>query len=991
MGQPVLLAAHGDPAADAAPKAAPPRSRSRRRPSGVTLAVAVAVAYFAAGIAGDALATAFGTPSLVWPAAGVAVGWAVLLGRRALPGLVAGATGFGLAGGVALPWWAELGLAAGGVAGAWAAGELLRRSLWFRPELDRLEAAAGLVAVGAVTAGLVAGVSGGLMLWASGAADGPAAGVAAAAWWLGDAAGVVLVAPAMLTFARLRPRAVRRRAAAEVGLTAAAVAAVGGAAALLPSSPEAMRAVGMVCSTPLVAWSAIRFGPRGAAAASLLTASAAFGLTALGLPLFPAPTAGPPLYLVLFLVVSAATALCLGAVIAERDAALAGLRSSEERGRALLHHSHDAVAVLDPDGRVRFMTGAAGRLTGRRADWLVGRPLFDDVHPDDAPAARAALAAAVADPHAPLSAEFRLRRADGGWVRLEAVGANLLANPAVGGVVLNARDVTARVAAERDARRSAAQYRQLFQNTPIAVWELDASAARRWVDELRAAGVADPVAHASAAPGRWDRLFGLVRVRDVNRAAAELTAGGDPAAPPTLTDLLAADDAEAFARGLAGLGEKKRAFALEARARRPGGGELFLVVHAFAPDGPDGRPDLSGVIVTAVDLTERRRLEEQVRHAQKMDAIGRLAGGVAHDFNNLLTVINGFSEMLVNPAPVGSRERGIAEQIGRAGDRAAALTRQLLAFGRRQPAHVTRLDLNGVVAGMEQLLARLLGEDVRLAFRPGAARPVRADATHVEQVVLNLCVNARDAMPDGGVLTVCTGAVDLPAADPVAHPDVPPGRYTTLTVTDTGCGMTDEVKAHLFEPFFTTKGPGKGTGLGLATVFGIVTQAGGRVRVDSRPGEGTTFTVYLPSATTGELAAASTPPPPPRARAGVGAVLLVEDEPAVRELTAAVLVDAGYEVVQAGSGVDGLAAAEAHPGAIDLLLTDVVMPGMNGRQLAERLTAVRPGVRVLFVSGYTQDVALPPDGVGRRSAFLPKPYAPADLIRAVHDLLSTPS
>ena len=404
-----------------------------------------------------------------------------------------------------------------------------------------------------------------------------------------------------------------------------------------------------------------------------------------------------------------------------------------------------------------------------------------------------------------------------------------------------------------------------------------------------------------------------------------------------------------------------------------------------------GEPEL--VLVVARDVTERQRheearakLEERLRQGQKMEAIGRLAGGVAHDFNNLLTAIGGYADLALAGLEPRSGVRRNLEEIQQASERAAGLTRQLLAFSRRQVLQPTVLDLNEVVAGLEGMLARLLGEHIEItaALAPDLAR-TRADRGQIEQVLMNLVINARDAMPRGGRLTIETANAELDREFAAARDGAVAGRYVMLAVRDTGEGMDAETLARVFEPFFTTKRAGEGTGLGLATAYGIVKQTGGQIWADSEPGVGSTFNVYLPPVS--EPAAASEPSPEHPDRRGSETVLVVEDEDVVRMLVCEMLERAGYRVLAAEGGEEALALAAAHDGPIDVLLTDVVMPGVSGQQLAARLMASRPEIRVLFISGYTED-AIANHGVLRPgTAFLEKPFGSAELARKLREVL----
>ncbi len=370
-----------------------------------------------------------------------------------------------------------------------------------------------------------------------------------------------------------------------------------------------------------------------------------------------------------------------------------------------------------------------------------------------------------------------------------------------------------------------------------------------------------------------------------------------------------------------------------------------------------------------------------------MEAIGRLAGGVAHDFNNLLTIICGYSELMLAHLPASDSGRDLIKEIQKAGDRAASLTRQLLAFSRKQVLEPKVLDVNTVVAEVDKMLRRLIGEDIELvnATRPDLGRAL-ADSGQIEQILLNLALNARDAMPRGGTLTIKTANVELDEHYAHLNPEVRPGPYILLSVSDTGCGMDDATKAHIFEPFFTTKKEGDGTGLGLATVFGIVKQSNGHIAVESAPAHGTTIKVFLPRV--------DAPAPgkalPDEAAAilcGTETLLLVEDEDAVRALAAHVLRTRGYTVLEACNGAEAMRICFQHTGPIHLLATDVVMPGYSGRELADRLLDLRPETHVLFLSGYTDDAVVRHGVLAAEVAFLQKPFRVDALVRKVREVL----
>jgi two-component system cell cycle sensor histidine kinase/response regulator CckA len=415
---------------------------------------------------------------------------------------------------------------------------------------------------------------------------------------------------------------------------------------------------------------------------------------------------------------------------------------------------------------------------------------------------------------------------------------------------------------------------------------------------------------------------------------------------------------------------------LEFRCRHKDGS--WRVIESFARN-LSHLPGVSGVVANSRDITERRRLEEELHHSQRLDAVGRLAGGIAHDFNNLLMVITGHSQMLLDTMFPGDPARADLEQVVKAAERATDLTHQLLAFSRRQAVRPTLLNLNDLVRDMERMLRRVMGEDIELLTTLGPEpQAVRADPGQVEQVVLNIALNARDAMTGGGKLTLETRGAEITQDSGREHPGLSVGSYAVLLVSDTGSGMDPSVRSRVFEPFFTTKE--HGTGLGLSTSYGIIKQTGGDIWVESKPGSGTTFQIYLPVAqqVSEEVAAPQSSP----LFQGSETILLVEDEEGVRRVVEAMLKRRGYKVLSSASPAEAIAVADGHQGAIDLLIADMVMPGMSGQKMAERLTATRPHMRVLYVSGYG-------DPIGARAtfAFLQKPFSTEELAVKVREVL----
>jgi two-component system cell cycle sensor histidine kinase/response regulator CckA len=478
-----------------------------------------------------------------------------------------------------------------------------------------------------------------------------------------------------------------------------------------------------------------------------------------------------------------------------------------------------------------------------------------------------------------------------------------------------------------------------------------------------------------------------LRLEFANDAAARLV-GASTASELIGRSILdfwhAGDRAEAMSRMRRNAELRERTAAFEQR--------MVTLSGAVVPVETIGMPfTLDGhaaVLTIARDVSERRRLEDHIRQAQRMEAVGQLAGGVAHDFNNLLTVITSYSAMLLAEQDTTPDVRADLEEIKGAADRAATLTRQLLAFSRRQLLQPRVIDLNELALNLEKMLSRLLREDIELRTKlDPALGMVHADPGQLEQVIVNLSVNARDAMPDGGLLTIETANVTLDEGfGPL--PESGAGDYVMLAVSDTGHGMTESVKAHLYEPFFTTKETGKGTGLGLSTVYGIVQQSGGSIWVYSEPGQGTTFKIYLPVAKTARI---SRDTPVPRLAVSLGSetILLVEDEERVRKAARRILEGSGYTVIEASTGAEAVKICESHPTPIGLVVTDMVMPEMGGRELSAYVGQLRPEAKILFMSGYTEDAALRHNVLAPGAMFLDKPFTPVTLTQKVREALAT--
>ena len=511
-----------------------------------------------------------------------------------------------------------------------------------------------------------------------------------------------------------------------------------------------------------------------------------------------------------------------------------------------------------------------------------------------------------------------------------------------------ARQRAARREAELALRESERRYRRVLETTNEGVWIVDAEANTIFVNPRMAAMLGTDAKELLGAS-----IFDFVH---------------DPTTVKALRQH-----------------EPRGAGQSEIKLERKGGPVTWALIDTTPIIDEKGQYE--GALVMAIDVSSRKRLEEQLRQAQKMEAVGSLAGGIAHDFNNLLSVILSGTSLVLEGLKPGDPIIGELEEVRKAGERAGALTRQLLAFSRQQLLDPRTLDLNQIVHGLEKMLRRLMGEDIELSLLLShMLGKIHADPGQIEQIIMNLVVNARDAMPQGGKVTIESGNCQLTAAYTSLHLGVAPGDYVMLAITDTGIGMDAETRNRIFEPFFTTKEKGRGTGLGLSTVFGIVQQSGGHIWVYSEPGKGTTFKVYFPRKD-GPVDAPATVPPSPLTFRGVETILLVEDEEQVRAISRTILRRYGYNVLEAQNGGEAFLICERYTAKIHLLVTDVVMPRMSGRQLAERLAPMRPDMRVLYVSGYTENSVVHHGVLDAGIAFLQKPITPDALLRKVREVL----
>jgi PAS domain S-box-containing protein len=630
-------------------------------------------------------------------------------------------------------------------------------------------------------------------------------------------------------------------------------------------------------------------------------------------------------------------------------------KESEARFRALIENAQDAIVVIDGGGTIRYASPSTERVTGYSPEEVAGKAVFDFLDPAERNDSLSLLSLGIANPGATLAKpkEVHLLHKDGSLRILEFVGRSFLDDPRIGGIVLNVRDITERRRAEKAQRL----LRMAVEQAGEAIVITDTEGIIRYVNPA------------------FEKITGYPRREALGKNPRILSSGKH--APEFYRSLW-----ETLLRGETWSGNF---------TNRRKDGTAYEEEAVISPVR-DGAGRIINFVAVKKDVTGEKKLEEQLLQAVKMEAVGKLAGGIAHDFNNLLTGILGYSDLLGRSMEQGNGGmRETLEEIRKAAERASALTRQLLAFSRKQIIQPRVLDLRAVVADLEKMLRRLIGEDIEFVTAPAEGLwKIKMDPGQVEQVILNLAVNARDSMPGGGSLTIETANVHLDDLYARKHQAVSRGAYVMLAVSDTGCGMPKEIQPRIFDPFFTTKEPGKGTGLGLSTVYGIVKQNLGYIWVYSEPGAGTTFKIYIPRA--GDAPEAEALPPGDRIaaelRRGRGTLLVAEDDDLVRELIRTILSDSGYTVLEARDGIEALEIAQRHEGRIRMLLTDVVMPRMGGRELAARFAQLRPEARVIFLSGYTDDAVVRHGVLESGVEFLQKPFRSADLLRRVNSLLA---
>ena len=670
--------------------------------------------------------------------------------------------------------------------------------------------------------------------------------------------------------------------------------------------------------------------------------------------------------------------------IGERKRIEAVIAASEKKARLLIHGISEIVALLDGSGLIGFVSPQVERVLGIPVSEVTGRNVFDFLHPDDRPRAAAEFAKTVSEPGGAVPSVVRLKSHQGHWVPFEVIANNQLMDPDINGVIFTARDLRFRIEAEQAIRRASAGLdRQVEQRT---IDLAKANAALRIENQER-----------RYAQTQLEHSLSLLNATLESTADGILVISTDRRVSSCNLKFLDMWHIPRIA--VAGLRSKDLLSSVAPQMEVP---QEFLGDLENMQNRPDtvgfkllklkdgrifecySQPQrvddaIMGRVWSFRDVTQARRLEEELHQSQKMEAVGRLAGGVAHDFNNVLMIISGYANQLLNDPDLPEIDRGYCEHLVEATKRATTFTRQLLAFSRKHPAQPQTVDLNILVTEMAKMLQPLLSARIQLVVtRRDQNLLVYADPSQLELVIMNLVLNARDAMPDGGVLSLTT------AAETLAGNQIIPGtpsKFVVLEINDTGVGMPPEIKQHIFEPFFSTKEVGKGTGLGLSMVYGIVEQANGHITVESEPNHGTTFRVYLPFSFQGIV---QKPPVVVEMQSseGTGTLLLVEDESGIRTMTRTYLQSLGYTVLEADNGNDALRISHEHDGPIDLVVTDIIMPGLRGDHLIREIRRERPNTPAIFISGYVDAGQMDQD-----TSILEKPFPFPELGRRVKQAL----
>lgn len=643
--------------------------------------------------------------------------------------------------------------------------------------------------------------------------------------------------------------------------------------------------------------------------------------------------------------------LGIGIDITDKKIAEEHLKKSEALFRGLIENTYEIFTIINEKGEMVYHSPSMKRIMGFTPDELTGENAFNYVHPDDVSILAEAIRDVLERPGKVVTRQMRMKHRDGSWRYIESTGYNLLHDPAIRGIVINSRDITEQKELEHALMESETKFRGLVEKSLVGVYIIQ--------DGFFA--YVNP---------KFAEIFGYTQSELIMKV-------------PVL-DLVADEDRELVAENLRKrINGEVESLNYQFIGRKKDGTKIYIEVFGTRTEYK-GKP---AVIGTLLDVTERKRLQEQLFQSQKLEAVGRLAGGIAHDFNNLLTLIMLHSEMILKQLGESHEVTTYIKEIYDSANRASNLTAQLLSFARRQIIEPVVFNVNTMIKGITKMLKSLMGEHIVIEeILAEDLYSVKVDPAQLEHSIINIAINARDAMPSGGKLIIETQNIYLDEVYAKAHAEVVPGDYVLIAISDNGMGMTEEVKSRIFEPFFTTKKEGKGTGLGLASVYGFIKQSGGHIWVYSEPGKGTTFKIYLP-AFKERIEVPLKDKEEPEDLRGRETILLAEDEPAILDLLTRILESYGYTVIPAKDGIEALEKAEAHTGRIDLLLTDLIMPRMGGRDLYNTIKEKIPNIQVIFMSGYTDNVIVKnfvlEDGIN----FLQKPFRPQALLKKIRQVL----
>jgi PAS domain S-box-containing protein len=913
-------------------------------------ATLLAVLYLLSGLVGKASSFMGGEVAVVWPPAGIALAAVLIFGYRIWWGVLIGSSIFTFMHGSPFGFF-TVATAIGNTVGALVCAYLLERFVAFENSMERVKHATGFIVFACVLGTTVNALFNVLGLCYSGNLPWDDLFPNVVRWWVPNAMGVLVVTPFILSWfcpsvSRFKPGRTVEAIFCGVGLIAGTD---------LSFNTWFVNGVGSYplayLPYPFMVWAALRFGQRGATSGTLIVAAwSIYELLNQRGPFWSGNARTDVLLLGSYIAVVAVGNLLLAAADTEREVAVLRTQESEKRYRGVVEDQTDLVCRFRPDGKLVFVNQAYCRFHGRSREELIGSSFFPALSEQDREIPMQQFRTLT--PEEPIQAyDSKILLGDGKLVWQQCTVRALFDDAGrITEFQAVIQDITRRKESEEALRVGEERFRAILHSVVDGVIVLDPEGA---------VTLFNPAA---------ERVFG--------RSSAQVLTS-------PFRELLSPDDLAKFDDYHAHVGEDPPKV-IEVLALHSGGGPvpIDLAMSEVVRGGVRMR------IVIVRDISERKSLEDQYRQSQKMEAVGRLAGGIAHDFNNLMQAILGYINLLDRRLAPGDPNHQTVGHIQKSLAHASSLTGQLLAFSRKQVLKPKVVALNRIVGEMAHLLQRVLGETIHLEIQLAQPVPwIEADPGQIEQMILNLAVNARDAMPQGGTLGIQTANVIFAEPKAFSSGHLPAGAYALLSISDNGCGMTDEVQAHLFEPFFTTKETGKGTGLGLSNVYGVVKQTGGDITVTSAVGRGTTFHVYLPRFEARVEEDEPTQVTPAAGRGGNETVLLVEDEELVRMMLVEVLKAAGYSVLDARHGEDALNVAEKHQGPIDLLVTDMTMPGFSGSELARRLGDKRPSMRVLFISGYTDQEAAHWDRLNQPLQYLQKPFHPDAFLSKARQIL----